>query len=434
MDDVVVPERRRSIRNIPIPERRASARPTVEGVKRSAPPRVSLDAELPPEPPMPPARHIRPSGGSRRNRLYIGVAGALVVAFAVLSFFNGATLAYVPRTAPLSFTGETFSAYKSAGQGLLYSVVKLSGDKGVAVAATGEADVSRKASGTIVVYNSGAEAQPLVATTRFESTDGKIYRIDKAITVPGKKGTTPGSVEAVVYADQPGAGYNIAPTDFTLPGLKGTPKFDAVYARSKTPMANGFVGKEKSVSSADLAAAKEKLQAELSAELLAKTQAEVPADFILFPALSSVTFEDLPQSQASGSQVLVNVGGTLFGIMFKKADLALALSLGKAARAASDPVEISDYEALQVSFASSSPTDLLNASKIDFKVMGNTMLVWKTDEVSLRADLAGRKKSELAQILKNYPTVSSATAAIRPFWKSSFPEDPTRIVLKKTSQ
>lgn len=434
MDDVVVPERRKSIRNIPIPERRGATRLAVDGMKKSAPPRASLEAELPPEPPMPP-RHIRPSSGSSgRRRLYMGLAGALVLLFVIFSLFNGATLAYVPRTAPLSFSGETFSAYKSAGQGLLYSVVKLSGDKGVAVAATGETDVSRKASGTIVVYNDTAEVQPLVATTRFESADGKVYRIDKAITVPKKSATAPGSVEAVVYADQPGASYNIAPTDFTLPGLKGTPKYTTVYARSKTAMANGFIGKEKSVSSADLTQAKLKLQSELSEELVTKTQAEVPGDFILFPALTSVAFEDLPQTAASGSQVTVNIRGTLYGVMFKKADLALALSLGKAARAASDPVEIADYDALKISFASTTSTDVLNASKVDFKVAGNTLLVWRTDEVSLKSDLAGRKKSELAQILKNYPTVSSATAAIRPFWKASFPEDATKIILKKANQ
>ncbi|MBX4206356.1 hypothetical protein KW784_01030 [Candidatus Parcubacteria bacterium] len=437
MDDVVPPERRKSIRNIPIPEgRRKADRAPLDGVRKT-PARARLQAELPPEPPAPPPlppRHIRPGGGPRKGLWYSGLAAGIVLLFAILSVFKGAMLSYVPRSAPLSFSGEAFSAYKSAGTGLPYSVVKLSGDKGVAVAATGEQDVARKASGIIIVYNDASEQpQALIENTRFESADGKVYRIAKAISIPGKKGSTPGSLEATVYADQPGASYNIPLTDFTVPGLKGTPRFDTVYARSKTAMTGGFAGKEKSVSAADLAAAKAKLQESLSQELVAKAEAEVPGDFILFPALSSVSFEDLPQSPASGSQVTVNVRGNLYGIMFKKADLALALSLGKAARAAQDPVEIADYSSLQVSFASTTPADLLAATKVDFKVAGQALLVWKTDEVALKADLAGRKKSELPQILKNYPTVASASAAIRPFWKSAFPDDPSQISLKRQS-
>lgn len=430
-----MPERRKSIRNIPIPESRRRAERAVDGLKKAPPIRAALEAELesPASPSLPP-RPINTRGPSRKGFWFSLIAALALIAFGVLSLFSGATLAYVPRSAPLAFTGETFSTFKSSGTGLLYSVVKLSGDKGVSVAASGEQDVSRKASGTIIVYNNAsADAQTFVATTRFQTTDGKVYRTPKGITVPGKKGDTPGSVEVQVIADQPGVDYNIDLTDFTLPGLKGTARAETIYARSKTAMSGGFVGKEKGTSPDDLTKAKASLQTTLSEELIAKAQAEVPADFILFPALTSVTFEDLPQSQASGSTVTVNLRGSLLGIMFKKSDLALALSLGKAARGAKDPVEVADYSTLQVAFAGSEVNDLLNATKIDFKVTGNALLVWKTDEVALKSDLAGRKKSELAQILKNYPTVASATASLRPFWKSTFPSEATQIILKKTN-
>jgi len=83
--------------------------------------------------------------------------------------------------------------------------------------ATGVENVEKKASGRIVVYNEFSSApQKLIATTRFETPDGKIYRIKDAVTVPGA-----GSVEATVYADQPGEEYNIDLTDFTIPGFKG---------------------------------------------------------------------------------------------------------------------------------------------------------------------------------------------------------------------
>ena len=60
-------------------------------------------------------------------------------------------------------------------------------------------------------------------------------------------------------------------------------------------------------------------------------------------------------------------------------------------------------------------------------VSGPATVVWQVDEVALQADLAGKNKNELPMILNNYPTVVSATPLLRPFWKSTFPEDSSQI-------
>lgn len=427
IEDVIIPERKRSIRNIPIPGTRKKSPVRFNDVQRLATEATEVEASyIPPRRPLPPR-----SRGSRRT-WYAAGAALVVLAFAILSLLSGATLAYVPRSLPLTFANDVYSAQKSGEASLLYSIVKLSGDKGLAVPASGEQDVSRKASGTIIIYNdASAEAQKLVENTRFESPEGKVYRISQAVSIPGKKNDTPGSIEAAVTADAPGAIYNIGLTDFTVPGLKGTPRYSTIYARSKTPMARGFVGKEKAVSADALTKAKSDLKAALAQELLAKVQAEVPPDFILFPSLSSITFEDMPQSRAdSSNSVTVNMKGNLYGIMFKKSDLAFALSSKKTDLKAGEPIEIESYGPLEVTFASGTPADLLNLNKIDFKVKGGTRLLWRTDEISLKSDLAGRSKNELPEILKNYPTIQNATATLRPFWRSTFPDEAANITVK----
>jgi hypothetical protein len=281
----------------------------------------------------------------------------------------------------------------------------------------------------IVVYNDTVTEQKLIENTRFESTAHKIYRIQSAITIPAKKGT-PGTLEVTVYADVAGDTYNSAPTDFTVPGLKGSPRYSTIYARSKTALSNGFIGVEKVVSDADLLKAKNELRTSLTQELIAKAQAEVPADFILFPSLSSFTFEDLPQS-TSGGETMVNLRGNFYGVMFKKSDLASALSAKKAGLSSKDQVELNSYDGLKFSFSGVSPAELLSLSKINFKVEGSAMLVWHTDEVALKTDLLGKAKKDLSNILKNYPTISSADATVRPFWKSSFPAEAGKITIKK---
>lgn len=432
IDDVILPEKRKSIRNIPIPARRKTDK-TTDDVVRRVPTRVAELRETESAIPPTPTREPLPrKHRSNAKRIWVAsLAGMVIVAFAGMSYFSGATLAYTPKSAVLNFNNDVYSAAKSGEGELLYSVVKLSGDKGKSVAASGEKQVSRKASGTIVVYNDTPTEQKLIENTRFESTAGQIYRIQSAITIPAKN-TTPGSLEVTVYADQAGDTYNSALTDFTVPGLKGTPRYSTIYARSKTPISGGFVGVEKSVSDTDALRARTELRSALSQELMAKAQAEVPEDFILFPSLSSVTFEDLPQSAgADKASATVNLRGHLYGIMFKKTDLASKLASKKVTFNATDPVEFVSFDGLKLSFSGTSPADLLSQNKIGFKVEGTALLVWRTDEVALKSDLLGKKKGEVVNILKNYPTISSADVTLRPFWKGSFPTAGEKVAIKK---
>ncbi len=433
IDGISLPERRKSIRNIPIPEgRRRSDRIQMDSVNIKRGSIKSVHAEVQEESEevtLPP--HPRRSGGMSPRKLWFSVGGAvIIIVFAMTSLFHGATLTYVPRSAPVTFASEAHAAYKGTGTGLMYSVVKLSGDKSVSLPANGESTVSRKASGTIIVYNNQTAAQNFVENTRFESTDSKIYRIAKAISIPAKTSAGPGSLEVAVYADQPGAEYNLGLSDFTVPGLKGTAKYETVYARSKTPMAGGFVGKEKVVNPDELTAAKVTLQEELTRELVAKAQGEVPTDFILYPTLATVTFDDLPQTGSTADAVTVNIRGNLTGLMFKRSDFVRELATGKATFSQRDELEIDALDTLSVSFLGQ-PVDVLNANRVDFRVTGAGNLVWKTDEVAVKAAVAGKKKSDLPQIVKNFPTISSTTASFRPFWKTSFPTEASQITVKR---
>ena len=437
IEDIVVSDRRRSIRDIPIPEsrRKAAAKaPRMDTMK--APSREEVNEEDSSLPPVriPIPRHRK---GFRKKIWMASFVAVVILFFAILSLMNGATLSYVPKSAALAFENDAYTAHKSGTSGLFYSVVKLSREKSMEAPAGAEEEVSRKASGVIVVYNDSAESQRLIENTRFESPSGKIYRINKPITVPARKVvsgvTQPGSVEATVYADAAGEAYNSAPTDFTVPGLKGTARYSTIYARSKTPIAGGFVGMEKVVKAEDLGRTKVALEATLRGELYSEAEAEVPEDFILFRTLSTFDFEDLPQAPGEGGSAVVSMRGHLFGVMFKKSDLAGFLAEKKLGTAPAEIIEIPDYSALEVAFASVPPADLLASSEVNFKIKGAAQAVWVTDEVALRADLAGRHKRDVPGVLNNYPTIASANVTVRPFWKSSIPAEAEKIKISKLS-
>src|SRR3989344_4675468 len=200
IEDIIVPERKRSIRDIPIPEGRRRAE------RYEMPPASKENHSF---------NSTGTDGRSRRKWIAIGIA-LLILMFTALSLFDGATLAYVPKSQAVSFDDDSYTARKA-------------GEKGLEAPASGEKVVERKASGTIIVYNTSTIEQRLRATTRFETPDGKIYQAPDAITIPGKKVAggkeNPGTLEVVVYAERPGKEFNIGLTDFTLPGLKGTSLF-----------------------------------------------------------------------------------------------------------------------------------------------------------------------------------------------------------------
>jgi hypothetical protein len=457
IEDIISQEKKRSIRDVPLPENRrrgskAAPKPVADIEPRRSPEReVEIEVEEE-EDVVPvrthvahrPEREVPTSHKPRRRRfglkkIAVGFAVVVLLAFlASVSLFKGATLSYTPKSTTLTFSDEAYTAEKTTGGALVFSVVKLSGDKGISVPATGEEKVERKASGVIIIYNNASrDPQKLVENTRFESPTGKIYRIRQAVTVPGQKTVggqlEPGTVEVTVYADEAGEASNTALTDFTLPGLKGSARFETIYARSKTPMTGGFVGTAKSVKPEDLEKAKAELETALREELSTQAKAQLPGDFILYPSLSSFSFEELPQSEANGNNVTLNLRGNFYGVMFKKSDLSNFLASKKIALAPGEMIEIPALDSLAMSFGSTAPADLLSANEIIFKVSGEVQALWVTDEIELKKDLVNRKKDEISVILGNYPGIKEAEATIRPFWKSAFPEDPAKISVKRLS-
>ncbi|MDP1538634.1 MAG: hypothetical protein Q8M00_01240, partial [bacterium] len=91
-----------------------------------------------------------------------------------------------------------------------------------------------KAEGTIRVYNTySISPQVLIATTRFVSADGKLFRTPVMVTIPGGRYEggkfIPGEIDIKIIADQPGSEYNIGLSVFAIPGFAGTDRYTKFY-------------------------------------------------------------------------------------------------------------------------------------------------------------------------------------------------------------
>lgn len=196
---------------------------------------------------MPEQAATRSEGGHSWFLFFVGVSILFLVGTAALILLPKAVVDVVPKSAAkskeLSFSGKIGAAVDE--REIPIRVVEHTEEVTVAVDATGAPSAGgQKAQGSVVIYNEYSEtAQQLVATTRLETPEGLIFRITKGVTVPGiTDAGEPGAIEVAVVADQAGEAYNIGPTDFTIPGFKGNPKFEKFSARSKGEMRGGASG------------------------------------------------------------------------------------------------------------------------------------------------------------------------------------------------
>jgi hypothetical protein len=359
----------------------------------------------------------------RNRKIFIGAgAAALIIAFAALSLFSGAEITLTAKAEEVVVTSETVMTASEEGP-LTYNVATLSRQEGKEVQATGQERVERKASGKIIIYNDfGTADQRLIKNTRFETAQGLIFRVNESVVVPGKKGTAPGQVEVEVFADQPGENYNIGKTDFTIPGFKGDPRFEKIYARSVTEMSGGFSGIVRTVSEADRAAARSELQATLTRELESELVAQVPEGFVLLPGAITYAFRELPQTDGQGNTATVNEEGVATATLLPTSALAKEL----ARELVTVPAELLTIDdATRLTFIPGRKDD---SGNMTFSLDGSASIKAMIDTRAVAVTVAGKKVADGAASIAAFPGVASVEeTAVRPFWKRSFPQDPQEI-------
>lgn len=422
-NDIVPPERR-SIRNIPTSNVRAS-RSSVRPIVSATEERSEVQEVIPPQ--------RRSRGFPKYARVFLWGALIVIVALVGLSLlFSGARVVVTPLHKDVRVDGS-FTAFR-AGEGngaFEYQLIKSEKTVSSVVPALGESEAKEYASGTIIIFNGySSTPQRLVKNTRFETSEGLIFRIADSVTVPGERSeggkTIPGSVEVVVRADEPGEKYNIPLSDFTIPGFKGDPRYESFYARSKTLMTGGFVGVRPSVDEATLKEATDKLQAEVRKTLADEAMAQKPEGFYLY---DSMIFVDVapPSVTPSGSEAQVSVTGTLYGVLFNKESFAALLAAELVPGYDGETVRLSDETELSIKPEAGEAERPFDAPSLNFTASGNARIIWVFSEEQLKQDLAGRPKEALPTILSGYGSIDEARAIFRPFWKQSFPETPGDI-------
>lgn len=378
-------------------------------------------------------RDPRTRYASRRQSLgtlaFIATVTVVVIGAVLLTYvFNRATITIVPKHEDISDFRKTVTFAREdadTGDTVAYIVSTSSLSKSKTLALSETKKVEAKASGKVIIYNNySSDPQRLIKNTRFESSAGKIYRINQSVTVPGKTSDKPGSVEVTVYADSFGSDYNSAPQDFTIPGFKGTPQFSTFYARSDGPISGGASGNASMASLADVNAAKDELALQLAQEMKETLSKVSKEGYVGMFSASDIVYNDNEQDVLAGNTSTYQVTATGYLMLAKESELAKSIAQ-----------DVRDYDGSSVrldyadklAYTRKDSDHVATADKMDILVEGDPRIVYLTDEGGLKALVLGKKRSDFTNLMKSVNSIEGAEISFSPLWLSTFPDDPKKI-------
>ena len=299
---------------------------------------------------------------------------------------------------------------------------------------------SQKAKGKIMIYNEFSEtSQVLVATTRFATNDEKIFRLINSVTVPGmtiKDGKNePGMIEAEIIADEAGESFNIKEAEFKIVGFKGSDKYDKFYAKLTQETRGGGgdedVNKLKTVSGSDIESAKIKVESQLKNQLKESIKNKLGADNILLDDALSFEVMDysvFPQEDSVTENFEYQVKIKIKALSFSNKELDEKINSFIRNKLAQQNITM----------------DIISVNKeygradIDFgkKTIKTELRIKVNSKADIDADriaeyLVNKNKSEINEVLEDFPEIKKIEATINPnFISNKFPGYQSRIKVR----
>jgi len=271
--------------------------------------------------------------------------------------------------------------------------------------------VEGTARGKVTIINNYSKNQPLIKTTRLLTPDGKLFRLDKTVTVPAG-----GSIEVEVYADQPGPEYDIDPTKFTIPGLwEGLQ--DKIYAESNEKFTGGL--RQEKVATAELiektAESFIKEARELAKSQIKPTQEE---NFITFAMGGSTWSSDVEAGQTA-EKLTITVETPITTIEFKKENLQnIALNNLIAQTPARQQFISADFPTLK--FELVDINEKQNSATLAVSLEGKSATRLNKNNLDI-TKLQGKNKQELISYLTSLPEIADIKVIFTPAWMGKVP-------------
>lgn len=302
----------------------------------------------------------------------------------------------------------------------------------------GSSTVSVKAQGTLTIYNDYSSApQDLVATTRFVTPTGQLFRLVNNVTVPGATvgaggAITPSSINTPIIADQGGPAGNIGPVaKLTIPGFQNNPgKYAGFYGSIASGTAGGFTGIKPVPSAADIANAKTKTTAILQSDLQDGLASSYPNNFEILDGATDITISKLTISTTTDANGNFSVFGeaSLTAIGFDQSALesyllTLAQSQTQGANGAvtlafKAPSPTLNYSDVQANFSK---------GQVSFSLAAQGTLEPAFSSDQFASQVAGEGIGDARAAIAALPQLSDGKISVWPIWLWSMPSSAKKI-------
>ncbi len=380
--------------------------------------------------------------------IYLNLTAALVILVLVFSFVLPKTdlvLEIKEDKAKTDFSvlGDSqISSPDLHAKKISAQLVKVDKVENMEFQATGKKNLEAKSHGFIIVLNSYQTQkfdkngrpvpQLLVATTRFQSDSGKIFRLIKTIVlnppVIEEGQVKPGETKVEVQAENSGSEYNIDPENFIIPGFDGTPKYKTIVGKSIDPMTSGAKGEVNVVSAQDL----EKAKAQITNDFLSLARDELntklPKNLKLLPDAQEQKVVEFSTDKKVDEKADVFQGRLklrLSALLFNEENVkSIAEAIFK--KNLKENQKISGD--ILLSYSQIKPDFKKNL--LSFKVHAESIIRWQVSFDDLKKKLIGRDENGIRAILANEAAIVSAKVNLWPFWIRHAPKDPAKIHIK----
>ncbi len=261
--------------------------------------------------------------------------------------------------------------------------------------ATGETSIGDEVSGRVRIINNYNKNQALVATTRLLSSDGKLFRIKEAVTIPAG-----GETVVDIYADKPTADMAISPSSFTIPGLWAGLQ-DKIYARSDEAFV--FSKKvQKHVNSSDLEAAARDINTRLLEKAKSQAEGDDGQDW-LYQLEGSPSVELGAKLGDKKDSFTATATGKVIAVYFDK-EQAGALAQAKLNLAIPDDKELTEFNPERIAYSFESYDEATGSATIK-AVFNATMILKQGASFVDSRQLVNLTGDQIASYLRDRPEV-----------------------------
>lgn len=385
------------------------------------------------------AEHVRGKGGLW-FLLFAGISLLSLAGAGVFFLLPKAEITVVPhslsKSLEIEFEGKKEGA--KADREVPIRLIEREEEVALSVETSGtSAGNGTKARGNIIISNAyGPEPQQLIATTRFETEDGKVYRLTKGVIVPGVSDVNgkkePGIIEAEVVADEPGESYNIGASSFFIPGFKGNPKYEKIKGKSKDPMVGGSSegdGGVKTISSQDIDKAKDEAESMFRSVFEESLRGEMGKEESFLPDSVEVTLIGSPTHPQSG----LVASSFEYKARFKARVFVFSESVLKdnAALMLRRSAGLDDtYETRDISLEYGEASSDFDRGIMYIKVRATALFASHIDIGMLRADFLGKDTDGIKEVLERHTEVKKIEVSLKPkLFIVSVPNDPDRVTI-----